>query len=167
MEQKNKNKIILILIVITILAILVIGYLFLISNNAPNYERVGPITSRLSSEPILLRELIRPGEKIARNIDFIDPIVEGSPSEGEKILSQEVYCAFNIADKVEEISERTNTYTYKGNEDLVSIEDFKSYLSENMASCVWVRGAEKEFYDTDKVLVWDLTAEGMNIYISK
>ncbi|MDD2495079.1 MAG: hypothetical protein PHE29_07805 [Tissierellia bacterium] len=123
----------------------------------------------MDTEPHLIGDLVEPGEKIAIYEDNLYGAYQGKPfydGNGGWLLEQEYYCSRDISSQVEKISEKTGIYSYKGNTDLISVEDFKKYLTEQKAWCVEARDvySVEHLGNIKKALAWGLEADGMNVY---
>ncbi len=155
-----------------IIPVLTLGFIILFLGGCsykivknPSYVKIGMLSDRMDSEIRLIGDLVKPGEKIA----MYEHNLTGAEGEslydknGGWLLKQEYYCSKNISNKVEEISKKTGVAYYKGNLNLVSLEDFKSYLSQNNANCVQVLDLQRSG-ETKKVLSWGLEADDMAIW---
>ncbi len=138
-------------------------------NQLPKYRKVGMLSDRMTSKVQLIGNLVKPNEKIAvyeHNLygsylgkDFYD-------GNGGWLLKQEYYCAKNISDHVEEISEITGVKNYKGNSELVSLDEFKSYLAKQNADCIEnLKLDEINFLGNIRnTLSWGLEADDMAVW---
>lgn len=130
------------------------------------YEKVALLSDRMDSEIRLIGDLVKPGEKIALYDYNLDETANGISlyeKNGGWLLKQEYYCSKNISSQVENISKKTGVTYYKGDFDLVSLDDFKNYLSQNNANCIQVLDLERSG-KTKKVLAYGLEADGMVIW---
>jgi len=130
------------------------------------YVKVAMLSDRMDSEIRLIGNLVKPGEKIALydyNLDETANGVSLYEKNGGWLLKQEYYCSKNISSQVENVSKKTGVTYYKGDFDLVSLEDFKNYLSQNNANCIQVLNLERSG-ETKKVLAYGLEADGMIIW---
>lgn len=130
----------------------------------PKYLRVGTLAERLTGEPTLIRDIVNKDERIAQNEHMLNDDIYDK--EGGALLTMEYYCSFNISSKVEAISEKTGVTYYKGNLELVSLEDFKHYLDTKYAICIEVLPLNNPqmYGDVKKALSWGLEADDMIIY---
>jgi hypothetical protein len=70
---------------------------------------------------------------------------------GWALRQPDVYCARNIAQHIEKISTKTGVTIYKGNgpEELLSLQDFKSYISDQGANCIYITTL-----DDQRIIAW-------------
>jgi hypothetical protein len=152
-----------------LLAVLVLGGCNYKIVKNPTYIKVGMLSDRMDSEIRLIGDLVKPGEKIAVFEHNLYETANGESlyeKNGGFLLKQEYYCSKNISSQVEEISKKTGVFYYKGDYNLISLEDFKKYLLQNNANCVEVLDLERSG-DTKKVLSWGLEADDMAIWKSR
>ncbi|MFA6547651.1 MAG: hypothetical protein WCT11_01755 [Candidatus Magasanikbacteria bacterium] len=135
----------------------------------PEYVKVGMLSDRMDSEIRLIGDLVKSGEKIAVYEHNLYETLNGEnlyDKNGGWLLKQEYYCSKNISSQVETISKKTGITQYKGNYNLVSLEEFKKYLLQNNANCVQVLGLEHSGVTT-KVLSLGFEADDMAIWKSR
>mgnify|MGYP001594391235 FL=1 len=135
----------------------------------PKYTKVGMLSDRMNSEIGLIGNLVTPEEKIAMYEHNLYESYNGSSlydKNGGWLLKQEYYCAKNVSTHVEEISTKTGVNYYKGNTGLVSLEDFKKYLTQNNAGCIQVLDLDsvEHFGNVKKALSWGLEADDMAVW---
>lgn len=152
------------------------GYIIIDMLNSaefPRYKKVELLSDRMDLELRLLSDLVKPEEKIAVYEHNLYGYYGGKlfyDAWGGWLLKQKIYCSKNIASHIEEIemiekpgliekiTKKTDiNYEYRGNLGLVSLQDFKTYLSENNAHCIEVI----DLFDLEnsKALSWALEAE--------
>ncbi|RIL00474.1 hypothetical protein DCC77_02820 [Candidatus Uhrbacteria bacterium] len=117
----------------------------------------------------LIGDLVKPDEKVAVYEHNLYGTYNGKSfysGNGDWLLEQEYYCAKNISDKVEEISAKTGVNYYKGNLNLVQLNEFKKYLSQNKAQCVQVLELDsfERYGNVKKALSWGLEADDMAVW---
>lgn len=152
------------LLVAFVVAFIVVAWTSVINTQWPRYTKVELLSDRVDNAVRLIGDLIKSEERIGVH----EPNVYGSlySQNGGWLLRQEYYCSKNISSKVEEISARTGVNFYKGNLDLVSLSEFKSYLVQNDAMCISVSDLDNpELYGrAQKALSWGLFANDMAIW---
>lgn len=130
----------------------------------PKYAKVGMLSDRLDDQIRLIGSLVKPEERIG----VYEGNVYGSDysHNGGWLLLQEYYCSKNVANKVEEIGAKTGVSFYKGNLDLVSLGDFKNYLSQNNAICVQVLDLDnvQRYGNVKKALSYGFEADDMAVW---
>lgn len=138
-------------------------------NQLPKYRKIGMLSSRMTDSVQLIGNLVRPNEKIAvyeHNLygsylgkNFYD-------GNGGWLLKQQYYCATNISNHIEEISQITGVKNYKGNSELVSLDEFKAYLVDQDANCVENLRLEPVNFlgNIQNTLTWGLEADDMAVW---
>lgn len=134
----------------------------------PKYSSVGMLSERMDDKIRLIGELVKSDEKVAVYEHNLYGTYNGKSfysGNGGWLLKQEYYCAKNISNKVEEISAKTGVNYYKGDLDLVQLNEFKKYLSQNNANCVSVNSYNPlDNSETRKKLMWGLEADDMVVW---
>ncbi|GMU25679.1 hypothetical protein KJZ71_04920 [Patescibacteria group bacterium] len=135
----------------------------------PKYSNVGMLSERMDDKIRLIGDLVKPDEKVAVYEHNLYGTYNGKSfysGNGDWLLEQEYYCAKNISDKVEEISAKTGVNYYKGNLNLVQLNEFKKYLSQNKAQCVQVLELDsfERYGNVKKALSWGLEADDMAVW---
>lgn len=139
----------------------------------PKYKKVDMLSDRMTNKVQLIGNLVESSEKIAvyeHNLygsylgdNFYD-------KNGGWLLEQQYYCANNISDHIEEISQITGVRNYKGNSELVSLDEFRLYLRRQADGCVerLKLNPVKSFADfsnpANYTLVWGLGADSMAVW---
>ena len=152
------------LFVVFIIAFIAIAWTSIVNTQWPKYTKVGMLSDRTDNQIRLIGSLVQSEEKIG--------VYEGNvygtdySHNGGWLLLQEYYCSKNVASKVEEISAKTGVSIYKGNLDLVSLSDFKSYLSQNNAICVQVLDLDNQqrYGNAKKGLSYGFEADDMAVW---
>lgn len=130
----------------------------------PKYAKVDILSRRVDSQTRLISSLVKPEERIGA----YEGSVYGSDygHNGGWLLLQEYYCSKNVSSKIEEISAKTGINSYKGNLDLVSLNDFKNYLAQNNAICVQVLHLDnaQRYGNVDKVLAYGFEVDDMAVW---
>ena len=136
----------------------------------PKYEKVGMLTDRMDLEIRLIGSLVKPEEKIAVYEHNLYGEYNGKTfydENGGWLVKQEYYCSKNVSDQIEKITAKTGVSYYKGNNGLVSLADFKSYLAQNKAKCVEVLNLDsvEHFGNVKKALSWGfVNLDGMAVW---
>lgn len=135
----------------------------------PKYTNVGMLSDRMDSEIRLIGSLVKPEEKIAVYEHNLYGEYNGKTfydGNGGWLVKQEYYCSKNVSNQVEKITAKTGVNYYKGNTGLVSLADFKSYLSQNKAECVQVLDLDsvEHFGNVKKALSWGFEPDGMAVW---
>lgn len=135
----------------------------------PRYTKIALLVERMEEDPVLIKNLINPGEKIGRHENQLYGLSEGRryyDAWGGWLIEQDYYCSKNISVRIEEIATKTSVYHYKGNIDLVSAEDFRKYLIEQKTNCVEVLDLNnaKLYGNVKKALSLGLEADNMAIW---
>ncbi len=135
----------------------------------PKYNRVGSLASRMDSKIRLIGTLVRSEEKIAVYEHNLYGSYNGKSfyeGNGGWLLEQEYYCSTNITNQVDEVVAKTGISYFKGNLDLVSLEEFKVYLAQNKANCIQILdlNSKGRYGDVKKALSWGLEADDMDVF---
>lgn len=150
--------------VVFIIAFIASAWISIANTQWPRYSKVGMLSDRLDDQIRLIGSFIQPEERIGvyeRNVYGSD-----YSHNGGWLLQQEYYCSKNVAGKVDEISAKTGVSFYKGNIDLVSLDDFKNYLSQNKAVCVQVLNLDnvQRYGNVKKALSYGFEADDMAVW---
>jgi hypothetical protein len=141
----------------------------------PKYGMVESLQNRMTTELKLLPELITSKEKIGQyeNNLYGDWYEK---NEGWVLRQPDVYCSRNIAQHIEGVSAKTGIALYKGNgaTELLSLADFKKYLTDQRANCVYATSIDDNtkvigyawFIDND-LRVWRESSFASALYILK
>jgi hypothetical protein len=153
-------------------------------NQLPKYARVEKLSDRMTNDVQLIGDLVKTNEKIAIYEHNLYGTNQGETiSDGEgnsfyhgqsfyelrggELLKQKYYCSSNISNQVERVSDIMGVYFYKGNQKVVTLSDFKSYLKQNNANCIMVWNMDSEEYfgtKEKKALAWGLAADDMVVW---
>ena len=130
----------------------------------PKYAKVGMLSDRVDNQIRLIGSLVQSEERVG----VYEGNVYGSDysHNGGWLLLQEYYCSKDVSNKVEEISTKTGVNYYKGNLDLVSLNEFKNYLAQNNAICVQVLDLDnvQRYGNVKKALSYGFEADDMAIW---
>lgn len=152
------------LLVVFVIAFIVFAWISVENIQWPKYVKVGMLSDRVDNQIRLIGSLVKSEERIG----VYENNVYGSyySHNGGWLLLQEYYCSKNASSKVEEISAKTGVNSYKGNLDLVSLGDFKNYLSQNNAICVQVLDLDnvQRYGNVKKALSYGFEADDMNVW---
>ena len=135
----------------------------------PKYTKVEMLSDRMDLEIRLIGSLVKPEEKIAVYEHNLYGEYNGEKlydGNGGWLVKQEYYCSKNVSDQVEKIAAKTGVNFYKGNTGLVSLADFRNYLSQNKAECVRVLDLDsvEHFGNVKKALSWVFYPDGMAVW---
>lgn len=138
-------------------------------NQLPKYRKVGMLSDRMTNNMQLIGNLVKPNEKIGVYESNLYGSYLGKnfyDGNGGWLLKQEYYCANNISDHVEEISQITGVKNYKGNSELVSLDEFRSYLAKQNAECIENLKLDKVNFlgNIRNTLSWGLEADDMAVW---
>lgn len=152
------------LFVIFIIAFIVSAWASMVNTQWPRYSKVGMLSDRVDNQIRLIGSLVQLEERIGVN----EGNVYGSDysHNGGWLLLQEYYCSKNVASNVDEITAKTGVNFYKGNLDLVPLNDFKDYLAQNNAICVQVLDHDnvQRYGNAKKALSYGFEAEDMAVW---
>jgi hypothetical protein len=174
MAKSNTKVSLLVIFLLILITILAIGIYFTL-NPFSKFKQIGTLSDRFTDTPTMLRDMVNPNEELALNERLLlsdEPLVwvDEKPEENDNYLFEiEIYCANNIQSKIEKISALTNVYDYRADTDIVTLEDFKIYLSQNHASCIVVSPLDNKRLHPNitKTLEWDENVEKMGIWVKK
>ena len=138
----------------------VFGYAVLIVTDAytelgkTDYKKISLFSERVNENLVPLKDVVSDLERIGSTKNS----VVGSHYDGwgGYVLSKEhTYCATNIYDQIDAVSHITGVYHYKGDKDLVSLNEFKEYLIDEDAFCITsveFGGYTLDYYGVPKAL---------------
>ncbi len=154
--------------------ILSVIYVTVDNNQVLKYKSLGNLEDRMSTDLKKIRDLVNQGERIGENENRVNDNLYYK--NGGFLLDQEIFCATNITDHIDEFANIHKTEHFKGNDALlfasskVSAEEFKRYLRSEGANCIEIGNVNeytdrnRVWYGVDKVVQRAIFVDDMNVY---
>ncbi len=119
------------------------------------YRQVSSLKDRMTNNLTKIGDLVKPGERIGENENRINDDLYYK--NGGFLLSQNIYCAKNVTNHVDDFAKSNGASHFKGNDAIimassqVSSDEFKHYLTSESGNCIEI--ANLSDYE-NKNIIW-------------
>ncbi len=174
LNLRNKRWHRLLLVVFLVSFLISIVYSISTHNPSSDYKQVATLNDRMSTKPTLIKELIRPNERIGTYESEVSTNLY--ENNGGWLLNQKIYCASDIENHIGEFATQNNVKYFKGNDayllptSQITLEEFKQYILDSGSKCI-TKGSVKDYQDKDRVwsnidyaIERSFFADDMNLY---